>query len=131
MPIGRVTRQARHFQPQHDAGASDADLSNQSLKALAVGGRSARLAQIAVNHDDPIFGPAQRDCPLPQSILAFGAFAVVEHLAERGLADVEIGVAFEMSGLYFLMRLFGHELASWQRCKSIPARIPTSSARTP
>ena len=106
MPIGRVARQARHFQPQDDSGASDADLSNQSLKALAVGGRSSRLTQIAVNHDDPIFGPAQRDGPLPQSILALGAFAIVEHLAQRGLADVEIGVAFEMIGLYFLMRFF-------------------------
>src|SRR5437016_12930892 len=41
------------------SGSSQADLSNQPLKALPVGGGSSRLSEIAVKDDDAILGPAQ------------------------------------------------------------------------
>src|SRR6266403_926859 len=83
MPVGRVARQSRYLQPQHDSGSSQADLGNQPLKALPVGGGSSRLSEIAVKDDDAILGPAQCDGLLAQSVLAFSAFAILEHLAQR------------------------------------------------
>jgi hypothetical protein len=72
-----------YLQPQYDSGSSQADLSNQPLKALAVDGRSSGLSKIAVKDDDAILGPAQCDGLLAQSVLAFSAFTILEHLAQR------------------------------------------------
>ena len=52
VPVGRVARQARDLQPQHDPGAAHADLGDQLLEALAVHRRGARLAEIGVDDDD-------------------------------------------------------------------------------
>ena len=45
MPIGGVARQARDFQTQDDAGATQTDFGHQTLEAFAVGGAGARTAR--------------------------------------------------------------------------------------
>ena len=98
MPIGAVASQAGHLQPHHDARFAQAHLGNQTLKALAINGRSARLALVMINDDNPFLRPTQGQSALAQPILPLRALRVFEHLAQRGLADVEIGRTFEMLG---------------------------------
>ena len=37
VPVRGIARQAGDFEPEHNAGAAEADLGHQALKALAVG----------------------------------------------------------------------------------------------
>ena len=83
MPIGGVARQTRHFQTEHDADATQTDFGHQTLEAFSVGRTGAGLSEVAVDHDDPIERPAQRDGALPQRILAVSALGVLEDLAQR------------------------------------------------
>jgi len=53
MPIGGVTRQARHFQAEHDPGAVQADFGHQTLEAFPVSRTGARLAEVTIDHDNP------------------------------------------------------------------------------
>jgi hypothetical protein len=49
------------------------------------------LSLVAIHDDDALSGPAQRDRPLAQGVLALSALAVLDHLAQRALSDVEVG----------------------------------------
>ena len=73
--------------------------ADQCPEALAVP-VGAGLAEIRVDHDDLFDGPAERMCPRAQRVLAMGALGVLRHLAQRRLADVEIGVPGEMAGCH-------------------------------
>ena len=90
VPVGVVAGQPGYLQAQHDPGAAHADLGDQTLKSLPIGGRGSRLALIGVDGDDPLDFPAQRDRLLPQRILAGGGFGVGQHLTQRGLAHIQI-----------------------------------------
>jgi len=63
------------------------------LEAFPVGGRGAGLSLVDVDHDDLVGGPAERDGPSSQVVLAAGGLGVVGDLVERRLADVEVSVA--------------------------------------
>ena len=54
VPVGRVARQARDLKPEHDPGAAHPDLGHQPLEPLAIGGRGAGVALVAVDHHDPL-----------------------------------------------------------------------------
>jgi hypothetical protein len=82
MPVRRIARQARDFQPEHDPGVPDTDLGHQALEALAICRRSPGLSEVRVNHDDPLLRPSQGDCPLAQTVLALGALGVRDGRAE-------------------------------------------------
>ena len=60
---------------------------------------SAGLAEIRVDHDDLLDGPAERMGPRAQRVLAMGALGVLRHLAQCRLADVETGIPGKMAGL--------------------------------
>ena len=49
------------------------------------------MSLVAVDDDDLLGRPAEGDGPLAQGVLAGGGLGVVEHLAQGGLAHVEIG----------------------------------------
>ena len=68
------------------------------LEAIAVLGSSTRAAEIAVDDVDPFNRPAEGDGPFTQRILALRALGILEHLAQGGLAHVEIGVATQVLG---------------------------------
>ena len=131
VPVGIVPRKAGDFEAQHDSSSPKADLRHQPLKAFPVGRRSSRLTQIVVNDDDAVFGPAQCDGLLAQTVLSFGALSVLEHLAKRRLADVKVCIPPEMNACYLLMRVLSHVCASCQPCSSMPARIRTISVCRP
>ncbi len=111
MPVHRVARQARDLQAEHDAGMPHADLGHQALEAFAVR-RGTRLAEVAVDDDDALLGPAERHRALAQAVLALGALGVLEHLPQRRLAHVQVGVALEVAGLHLLMEIVHHAMAS-------------------
>jgi hypothetical protein len=96
VPVGGVARQTRDFQTEHDARFAQSDFGHEPLEALTIHCGSPRLPQVAVDDDDPIVRPPQGDSMLAQAILPFGALRVLEHLTERGLPDVEIGVPLQM-----------------------------------
>ena len=100
MPVAAIAGQARDLQSQHDAGASQAHLGDQSLEAFAIGGRGSRLAQVAVDDDDPFDRPTQGHGPFAQGVLPLGALGVLEHLPQRRLADIQIGIPLEMAGVH-------------------------------
>ena len=83
MPIGGVARQSRYFKAEHDPDATQTDFGHQTLKAFPVSRAGAGLPEVAVDDDDPIERPAQRDSALPKRILAVSALSVFEDLAQR------------------------------------------------
>ena len=53
------------------------------------------MAQVDVDHVDPLGGPAERGRPAAQVVLARGRLGVVRDLVEGRLADIQIGVTAE------------------------------------
>ena len=98
VPVGVVTGQPGHLQAEHDPGPAHADLGDQVLEAFPVGGAGAGVALVDIDGDDLGRGPAQRGGPLPQRVLPGGGLGVVEDLLEGGLADIQVGVAGQVTG---------------------------------
>src|SRR5580658_9522665 len=112
MPVRGVSRQPGNFQAKHNAGFAQTHFCHQFLEALPIDSRCARLSEIAVDDDNALHWPTQGDGILAQPILPLGAFGVFENLAKRGLADVKIGVTFEVASVHFLVCYACHESAS-------------------
>jgi hypothetical protein len=72
VPIGVVARQPRALEAEHDPRLLQRHVSDEPLEPLAIGGRRAGLALINVDHHDPLGGPAERDRPAAQVVLAAG-----------------------------------------------------------
>ncbi|WP_322973451.1 hypothetical protein [Actinacidiphila soli] len=68
--------------------AANSVIGDQALEALPVGGRGPGLTLVGVDHDDPIVGPAQRDCPAFEPVLTGGRLGVVDHLFQGRLPHV-------------------------------------------
>jgi hypothetical protein len=98
VPVGAVACQTRDFQSEHDASVAQAHFGHQLLKTFAVGRCGPRFAQVPINHDNAFGRPTQRDGPLAQGILTFGAFGVFQDLAQGGLAHVEEGLTLQVLG---------------------------------
>lgn len=107
MPVARVPGQARHLQAQHDADARHPHFAHQLLEALAIGDRCGRLPLVAVDHDDLLLGPAERDGPATQRVLTLAALRVLEHLPHGRLPDVQVGGAPEVMRTDLLAGLGG------------------------
>src|SRR3954452_8685529 len=91
VPVAVVARQPRGIQAEHEASLAQADLGDQPLEALARRARCARLAQVIVDHRNPLARPAETAGPVDQPILQFRALLVLANLAGRGLADIDVG----------------------------------------
>ena len=96
MPVRAVARQARDLQAHHDPCFAQANIGDQTLKAFALAGGGAGLALIMIDHYDSIFRPTQRHRALAQGVLSLGALGIFKHLAQGGLANIEISGALEM-----------------------------------
>src|SRR5207247_8933303 len=97
LPSGAFAGQPGAFQAEHDPGPAEGHLGDQLLEAFPVRGAGAGLPLVDVDGDDLGRGPAQGDRPAAQVVLAGGGLGVAEDLLERGLADMEIGVAVQMA----------------------------------
>ena len=98
MPIGRVAGETRDFQTHDDAGLAERHLADEFLEAIARCRARSGLAEIAIDDMDPLDRPACGDRAITQRILALRTLAVLGNLAQRRLADIEIGIALEMVG---------------------------------
>ena len=95
VPVCVVAGQPRAFQAEYDPCPAQGHLGDQVLEPFPVRGGGSRMALVDVDHVDPAGGPAERDGPAAQVVLARGGLGVVGDLVEGGLADVEVGVAAE------------------------------------
>src|SRR3954469_23764473 len=91
MPIAVIARQPGGIQAEHQPGIAQPDLGDQPLEAMSLGTRRPRLAEILVDDKDAIARPAQPDGAVDKAILQLGAFLVLAHLVDRGLAYIDIG----------------------------------------
>ena len=128
VPVGRVARQPRHLEPEHDSGAAHADLRDQALEPVAVP-VGARLAEIGVDHHHALGRPAECHRPFAQGVLAARALRVLVDLAHRGLAHVEIGVAAQMVGGHLAMD-FVHAVLPTMCGRTIVNRMSTARVST-
>src|SRR3954451_5765200 len=91
MPIAVVARQPRGIEAEHQPGIAQPYLGNQPLKAMALGTCRPRLAEILVDDADALTRPTEPDGAVDKTILKLGAFLVLAHLVNRGLAHIDIG----------------------------------------
>ena len=98
VPVSRVACETRDLQAHDDAGFAKRHLAHELLEAVARRRTGSGLAKIAIDDMDAVDRPACRNRPITQRVLALRALAVLGDLAERRLADIEIGVALEMVG---------------------------------
>ena len=129
MPVGGVAGQPRDLEPEHDAGATHADFGDQVLEPLAVLVGSG-LTEVGVDHDNPLGRPAERHRPLAQCILAARALRVLDHLAHRGLAHIEVGVAAQVAGAHLPMRI-AHAAVPVRWGRTIAIRMSIAWLSTP
>src|SRR5258708_39437799 len=85
MPVPAVARQPRRFHAEDGSNLPIAQSPQQAFKAGAACSGS-RDSEIVV--DDVDILPAQRTCPIGESILPALAFEVMLHLIRRGLAEL-------------------------------------------
>ena len=128
VPVGRVAGQARHLQPEDDARAAQPDIGDEVLEAGAIDGGSPRLAEVGVDDDHAFRGPAQRDGPLPEAVLALRALGVLEDLSHRRLTDVQVRVPLEVTGRDFLGGGGTHALFSLRPLRAMLASTSTTAA---
>ena len=74
MPIAVVARQPRGIKAEHQSGIAQPDLGDQPLKAVSLGARRPRLAEILVDDADVLARPAAPDGAVDMAILQLGAF---------------------------------------------------------
>jgi hypothetical protein len=77
------------------------DLGEEPLEPRSIGGRTATLAEIVVDHQDAIRPPAQGDGPVDELVLPVGRFTILEDLSLRGLANVDHRQAIEVTVVDF------------------------------
>jgi hypothetical protein len=112
VPVCGIARQPRDLQAEDDAGLAQTDFRHQLLKSLAIGRCRGRQTEVGVDDNDSVHRPPQSDGMLAEIILADRAFCILEYLAECGLPDVQVSVAFQMVGAYLFMCGAGHMVAS-------------------
>src|SRR5271166_2700341 len=93
-----VAGQPRAFQRQHDPGLAQPDIGDQVREALAALGGGAGAAQVIIDYHDLVLCPAQLPGAAGQVVLAGQALGVADRLGQRRLADIDVGIAPQVSG---------------------------------
>src|SRR4029077_14805695 len=91
MPVQVRARKSGGFQGQHGAHLSHRDIGYQRLEILPSRRLRSRLAEVPIEGADRSLAPAQFLRLLAQGILALRTLLMMEHLAGRRLAQVNIG----------------------------------------
>jgi hypothetical protein len=89
VPVRGAASQPADFESEHNADLAHADGGHQALEAGPIGVR-AGLAQVGVDDHHLLRLPAECHRPLAQRVLAFGRLGVLQHLAECGLANIQV-----------------------------------------
>lgn len=112
MPVGVVPRQPGDLEADDDAGLAHADVGDEPLEAFPALGAGAGAAQVIVDDDDLVGGPAERHGPAAQRVLAVGGGGVLQHLAQRALPDIEVGGPAQLLDGHLLGHVLAHQLAA-------------------
>src|SRR5437870_4297566 len=115
-----------NLQAEHHTDLAHAHRGHQLLEthSVAVG---AGLAQVAVDDHDPILWPAEGNRALAQRVLTLGTFGVLEHLAQRALAYIQVRLALEVRGGDFVVHLEVHAVDLLWQLKAISVSSWTTS----
>ena len=76
----------------------ESDLGQQTLKAEPPFDGLTALAEIVVDGDDAVAGPAQRNGPVGQGVRARRGLFVIKYLLRSRLADLDDRQTVEMPG---------------------------------
>src|SRR3954451_15557620 len=96
VPVLATAGQPAHLQPEDQPDPVEGDLGQEPLEPEPALDRLAAPAQVVVDRDDAIPGPAECDGPVGEGVLAGGRLLVVGDLLRGGLADVDDGHAVEL-----------------------------------
>ena len=96
MPVATGARQARHLDAENDADVVQSDLRNQALEAGPAFDRLPLTAEIVIDHNHLVGGPAELDGTLDQAILEPGRLLITLDLLRCRLTHVDDGEAFQM-----------------------------------
>ena len=89
VPVRGAAGQPADLETEHHADLAHADGGHQALEAGPIGVCTG-LAQVGVDNHHLLRLPPECHRPLAQRVLAFGRLGVLQHLAERGLADIQV-----------------------------------------
>src|SRR5215475_938292 len=78
---------------------SQCDFAGEASKSRTLVGSGAGQAQVFVNDDHLLFGPAQLASPIGEGVLAGSGFTVVLDLAWCGLPNVNVSGSLKMGDL--------------------------------
>jgi hypothetical protein len=109
----RLLRASREASRRHQAGLAQTDLSDQTLEALPLSAGGARLAQIIIDHGDPLARPTEAASPIDQTILEFRALLMLANLARGGLADIDVCELGPMGRAHPFSRLIQRAQHGW------------------
>ena len=83
IPIGVIPCQARDLKPQDDANVRERYFGSHACEAIALMRCRAREAEIVVDDDDPVGGPAQLLGAFFERVLSSGGLAILLDLPGR------------------------------------------------
>ena len=83
VPIGIVAGKPRHLETEHETDAGERNLGGEPREAGARDRAGAGEAEVLVDDDDAILGPAELARLGGKRILPFGRLAIVLDLARR------------------------------------------------
>ncbi len=98
VPVGVVARQTRDLKPEHEADVTERNLGGQAREPRARDGAGTGEPEILVDDCDALGAPAEIDRLRGKRILPFGRLAIVLNLGSAGLAQIDDGLAGEMTG---------------------------------
>jgi hypothetical protein len=104
IPVTIIAREARGIKARDEPHPRQTNVGQEALKAQTLVGRGPAFAQVVINDVHPLAWPPECHNPFDQVVLEIGTRRVAGHLAERGLADIDIGQLRLMHG-----RDFGRE----------------------
>ena len=113
IPVGIVTRQARDFQPEHDADQAERDFRDHARKAGTVGEAGTGDAKIFVKDLDLRARPSEFHRALSEMVLPRCRLTVVLDLRAAGLAHIDDGATTKMIGCD--LGMFTHDFAPVRR----------------
>ena len=87
MPIGIVARKARHFEAEHEPDVGERHLGGETRKAGSCNRAGAGKAEVLVDDENAIVGPAELARFAGKRILPLRRFAIVLDLARRSIGE--------------------------------------------
>lgn len=96
MPIGVIARKPRHLETEHKTNAGECNLGGEARKSGTRDGARAGKAEILIDDENAILGPAEFAGLSGERILALRRFAIVLDLRRARLTKIDDRLTREM-----------------------------------